>query len=296
MTCRDFRRMADAFLSAQTTAETNHDILRHVDVCPSCRAELGGRRRLRAALRRAFSGAPELEPQTDFAERLRTHLREEAEPARRRAISHGWWLGLAAGVVMVIGLTGALIMNRSNSAVAALARDAIGDHRNCALKYRLARTPVPLPEAAARFDRAYRLLITSPPDEMPAPEGAVRVLERHACAYDGRRFGHVIMQYRGHVVSLLMTAGGTGLGGATAGAPIPHSIGPTTNGLSVVSIDAADRSILLVGDLGSAELTELSTIVATPLAQRLNGGVLSSANPVMAMALQTVQTRVVISK
>jgi anti-sigma factor RsiW len=256
--------MADAFVSAQTTPETNHDIRRHVEVCPSCRAEIDGRRRLRAALRSAFGRTSELEPSAGFAERLRAGIREEADRARPHAISRRAWLGLAAGVVAAVGLTGA-VLNRSDPAADDLARDAIGDHRYCALRSGPASTAGTLSDDAAHLETDYPLLLTAPPDHVPTPGGGVRVVDRHVCAYDGRRFGHVIMQYRGHVVSLLMTAVRQGLAGGPAGDSSPHSIGRSSNGYSVVSIDAAGRSILLVGDLGRKELVDLSSIVATPL-------------------------------
>ena len=95
----------------------------------------------------------------------------------------GRWLALAAGLVLAAGVTGAIVLNRSAGRAEALAQDAIGDHRNCALKYRLVRTPVPLEEAAQRFDSAYRLLISAPPDDIPTPDGPARVVERHSCEY-----------------------------------------------------------------------------------------------------------------
>ena len=54
MECRDVRELADSFLSEQLLVETTHDILRHLAQCPSCRAEMESRRRLRTALRGAF--------------------------------------------------------------------------------------------------------------------------------------------------------------------------------------------------------------------------------------------------
>jgi hypothetical protein len=256
-------------------------------------SDLDGASRLRAALRDAFDRSPDLEPPANLTAKLRARLEEEADPRRSTGISRRSWLGLAAGLVLTIGLTGRLITDRAAASAEALARDAIGDHRNCALKYRLARTPVPLPEAAARFDTAYRLLMTAPPDEVPAPGGAIHVLERHACAYDGRRFGHVIMQYRGHVVSLLMTAGSTAAGSQGDGT-IAHAIGQPVNGLSVVSMTRSGRSILLVGDLEHDELTELSRIVAEPLAQRLAGGLLPAASPVIVAALHDTLPRIAV--
>lgn len=285
MTCRDIRRMADSLPSAQMTADAEVDILRHLDFCPSCRIEVDGRRRIRTALRGALAGARDLQPQADFSARLRHHLREQAERDRRRARARRSWVGLAAGLLLVAGLTARFVFDRANATSDALAADAIADHRNCALKLGMDRMPVPLTEAAERFDKAYRLLITAPADGIAASGGPVRVVDRHACAYDGRRFGHVIMQYRGHVVSLLMTAGGAAAGAAPGGG-IPHVIGHSTNGLSVVTVNASDRSILLVADLGSAELTELSTIIAKPLAQRLAGARPAMTTPAFVAAFQ----------
>jgi hypothetical protein len=130
--------------------------------------------------------------------------------------------------------------------------------------------PVPLEDAAQRFDRAYRLLSNAPPDDVAAPGGSARVVDRHSCVYGERRFGHVIMEYRGKVVSLLMTASDPSSGGEAADA-LPHVIGRSRNGLSVVSVRGSRHAILLVGDLPSGELTELAKVVSLPLAQQLAG-------------------------
>jgi hypothetical protein len=76
------------------------------------------------------------------------------------------------------------------------------------------------------------------------------------------------MVYRGRVVSLLMTAndGGTGIVGQDA---IPHVIGRPLNGLSVVSVNGARHAILLVSDLDTEALAQLSGTVSVPLARRL---------------------------
>lgn len=289
MTCGDLRRVADSFLSRQLTPEANHDVLRHLDDCVPCRHDVAERRRLRSALRAAVDRASELQPPADFTARLREQLRAESSRARTRGISRRSWLTLAAGLVLSVGLTGGMIRRQLTASADALAQDAIGDHQNCALKYRWARNPVPLPEAAAQFDSAYRVLLSAPPDDIVAPGGAVRVLERHVCAYEARRFGHVIMEYRGHVVSLLMTTASPTLSLPWLADPRPHPIGRSRNGLSVVSLDGADHAILLVSDLGNAELTQLSTVIATPLVQRLVGG-LPAPNAVAVAWLQAPPT------
>jgi hypothetical protein len=288
MTCTDLRRVADSFLARQLTPEANHDILRHLDDCAACRHDVAERRRLRSALRAAVDRAPELQPSADFRARLRDQLRVEADHSRTRAISRRSWLALAAAAVLTVGLPGGIIMRHVTASVDALAQDAIGDHQNCALKYRWARNPVPLPEAAAKFDSAYRVLLSAPPDDIATPGGAVRVLERHVCAYDARRFGHVIMEYRGHVVSLLMTTAGSSLTLPGLTDSRPHPIGRSRDGLSVVSVDGPHHAILLVSDLGKTELAQLSAIIAKPLEQRLSDGTPAATADVV-VALQRAQ-------
>ena len=84
MNCRDVREVADSFLCEELLTETNHEILRHLDTCPSCRTEIDARRRLRGALRTAFNRAPELQPAGEFADRLRDQLRQAAVHRHRR--------------------------------------------------------------------------------------------------------------------------------------------------------------------------------------------------------------------
>jgi hypothetical protein len=190
------------------------------------------------------------------------------------------WFAVAACALLAAGLTATALLNRSmfqrQPPVSAdkLAQDAIGDHWNCALKFRAVRTPVPLNEAAERFDRAYRVLLDTPPDDISTPEGQAHVVERHSCAYGGRRFGHVVMQYRGRVVSLLITARDGMAGRLDAHEAVPHPIGRPTSGLSVVAANGSEHTVLLVSDLEIRELTQLSRVVAAPLAQRLHLGVM----------------------
>jgi hypothetical protein len=268
MNCRDVREVGDSFLCEELLTETNHEILRHLDSCPSCRTEIEARRRLRGALRTAFSRDPELQPAGEFADRLRDQLRQAAVHRHRTWTFSSRWLAVAAAVVLAAALTAAILLNRSSASVEVLAADAIGDHRNCALKFRLVRMPIPLEEAAQRFDSAYRLLISAPPDDIPTPDGPARVVERHSCEYGAHRFAHIVLQYRGRVVSLLVTAhdGATAIDSAEA---IPQIIGRPTGGLSVVSVNGSRHAVMLVSDLENNQLTQLARIVSLPLAQRL---------------------------
>jgi hypothetical protein len=230
---------------------------------------------VRGALRAAFNRAPDLQPRMEFADRLREQLRDAAMHEKQPRLLPRPWVALAASVALAAGLAGVVSVNRSLAPIDALARDARGDHWNCALKNRLIRTPVPLEEAAQRFDSAYRLLLTDPPDNISTPDGPAHVVDRHACAYGRRRFGHVVLEYRGSVVSLLVTATDDGaFGTAVQAESTPHLHGRSVNGLPVISIRGPRHVILLVGELGEHDLAQLSRAVSIPLAHRMTSSLL----------------------
>ncbi len=202
MTCREARELADPFLSDQLLVETTNEIVRHLETCPACRAEFEARRRLRTRLRSAVDAAPALAATPEFVAALTARLRpaEATEDITRRAWLKTWMAAAAAAVVAVGG--GLLARDEiRRRRLASLAAGAAGDHQNCAIKFNLAEQPIPLDEAARRYDPAYATLAT-----MTLPSGVV-ALARHSCVFEGRRFGHVVFKHSDHVVSLLVTAG-----------------------------------------------------------------------------------------
>lgn len=267
MECRDVREMADSFLGQELLTETNHEILHHLHMCPSCRADMEGRRALRAALRNAFARAEDLAPRDGFADEVRRRLRGAAVPERshRRFASPRVW-AMAAALVITIG-SAAAFWARGWTAVMAMTRAAAGDHRYCALKFRLAEKPITLDEAARLYDASYRSLLTAPPRDLPALSGAARVLERHSCVYDGRRFAHIVIAYRGQVVSLLVTA--TPANSQPLIAPRVPWRHEQVDDLAVAAASASGHAVLLVGALDRADMDRLMEAVAMPLLQQL---------------------------
>jgi hypothetical protein len=71
MECRRFRDIADSYLAEELLVETNHEVLRHLETCPTCRAELAARRQARRVLRSAFARAEELQPAGDLRDRVK---------------------------------------------------------------------------------------------------------------------------------------------------------------------------------------------------------------------------------
>lgn len=257
MSCRDARELADSFLSDQLLVETMHDIVRHLETCPACRAEFEARRTLRKRLQTAIDAAPTLGPSPAFLASLTERLRP-VEPFRtmtRRA----WlerWLAAAAAAVAVLG--GGLVARDAwrRSRLATLAVSAAGDHQNCAIKFNLRERPIDLEEAATRFDPAYRALASI------APPAGSTVLNRHSCVFEGRRFGHVVLRYEDHVVSLLVTSGG----GSSGTAPAIVQIGGT---MHVASFDAGAHAVFVVSDLAAADTLGLAQALSDPVRRAL---------------------------
>lgn len=270
MECRDVREMADSFLGEELLTETNHEILRHLDTCPVCRADLSARRALREGVQRAFNRAPELSPRPEFIARLRTALQDTAHhgSARRGVRFQGWW-ALAATVLLAVALGLAYRGGDWITAPGALARAAVGDHRYCALQFRLTEKPISLEEAAQRHGGAYRVLERQPPDDVMTAVGPAHVLERHVCMYDGRRFAHIVFTYRGERVSLLVTAvDGSVTPADRAGALHVTSPG-RIDGMPVASFRASRQMVFFTGDVVQTDLVTLAEAVGEPLYRAL---------------------------
>ena len=267
MECRDVRDLADSFLGGELLTETSHEILRHLDTCPACRADLAGRRAWREGVQRAFHRAPGLDPRPEFIAQLRTRLQTAAhQGSARRSIRFQSWWALAATALLAVALGVAYRGRDWITATGALARAAVGDHRNCALQFRLAEKPISLADAASRYGPFYRVLERVPPDDVMTAVGPAHVLERHACLYGGRRFAHIVLTYRGERVSLLVTAVDGGVTSGLPGDTRPHLTSPgRIDGMSVVSFRAPRQVVFLAGDVGPHDLLTLAESVGEPL-------------------------------
>ena len=273
MQCRDVREMADSYLSEELLVETNHEILRHLTLCPECRADLAARRALRESVRKAFGVANDLGPRPEFVAELRTGLRKVALhiPPRRTGVARRWW-ALAATVVLAVALAVVFGRHESVTPSGGLAQLAAGDHRNCALRFQLAEKPISLEEAAQRYDSAFRVLQELPPNDLMTAAGPAHVLERHSCVYAGRRFAHIVLRYRGVPVSLIVTRADGLSQTAIPDEALAHL---TSEGriddVSVVSFRAARYMVFFAGDLEEADLLRLADLAAGPLRQQLTG-------------------------
>ena len=262
MNCRDAREFADPFLSDQLLLETTSDIVRHLETCAACREEFASRKLLRTRLKTAIDTSSDLSPRPEFVASLATRLRPVEAP---RAITRrAWlesWMAAAAAVIALIG--GGLFARDTlrRSRLAALAASAAGDHQNCAIRFNLHEAPIPLEQAAQKYDPAYRSLTAFTPTGLPG--GDATVLDRHSCVFDGRRFAHVVFRYREHIVSLLVTSG-AGLAGDSP------SLVPNDSGLRVALFDAASHAVFVVSDLPDRDTLLVAQTLSNPVRRALS--------------------------
>jgi anti-sigma factor RsiW len=259
MECRDVRELADSFLSEQLLVETTHDILRHLSQCPSCRAEIDSRRRLRTALRGAFERSPELRATPEFLASVGRQVREHhsARSVRLSRWSFRPMMAIAASLLLV----SAVAFGGREWLGSSLLHAVLGDHQNCAIRFRLNEKPIPLEEAAERFEPAYRSLVAVAPSPARLSNGDLTVLERHSCVYDGRRFAHIVLRYRGALVSVLVTPDRL--------AKVPSRL--AVDGTRVSSFRAGRFAAFVVSSASDGEMREIAAAVAGSVKSALAG-------------------------
>jgi hypothetical protein len=240
MQCRDFREVADSYLSDELLVETNHDVIAHIETCADCRQELAARRELRTILRASFTKAEDLQMPDEFASRLHNELHTAATVGPMSLNMLPRALMIAAGVVLALTFGAIAVWQQqvqtnsqgthksppqntapvkapdiqprpdeiaveANAILARMSELAAGDHRDCAIGHRLPDRPIPLEEAGRKYDRAYLDLtkaVMSHPDNF---NEMIELVMAHACLFRGHWFAHIVVRYHGRLVSLLVT-------------------------------------------------------------------------------------------
>jgi anti-sigma factor RsiW len=276
MECRDVRALEDTYLDEELLVETNHALLAHLRNCPACNEELHRRRALRTTLKSAFGSDPRLAPRADFAAMLAAALHAQAE----RATATTWrrylpWMAAAAAVAMAFAIEWGRASRiptqmPDDAAIQPLIESAVGDHRDCALGHQPSEPPVPLDQAA--YDTALRGLDNAVRVSAMALESPADTIGAHACIWQGRRFGHVVLSFKGAVVSVLVTNPPRDV--ARYAAAVPTRC-PTTAEFSVECFAAPQHAVFVVSDLPANE--------SATLAQQLAPGIRNHLSRVLAL-------------
>jgi hypothetical protein len=164
-----------------------------------------------------------------------------------------------------------------------LSEAAAGDHRDCAIKFRLAEDPIDLEEAGRKYDRAYVNLTSVVKTRSADSTGQFEFIESHSCVFKGRRFAHLVIKHRGRVVSLVVAessqekrqaAGATGSGQtAPSDEARRQVIACSRSGEFQVScFETARHAIFVVSDLSEAENLAVARAFAPSIQEHIARG------------------------
>ena len=296
MNCKDFKDIADSYLSNELLVETNHEFLQHLEACSNCRGELAGRRELRERLRAAVKNAPQSQMNPGFAARVKSDLHEQAFGKQRAwnfAGSKAVFAGFAS-MILIAAVIG-IVMTRQNTPVkakleqpttpsstnilsetlwyerasfVAVKNDAVDDHKHCALSHDLSEKPIPLKGADKRFGHSADGLDSAVFDPLREAFGDdTRFLTAHFCIINGRRFSHVIVAYKKKVVSVLMSLRDDG--DAVAGRDAVSC--QASNDLRVACFESGKYSVFVVSDLAESDNLLIAKTISASVRKQVTG-------------------------
>jgi len=272
MKCREVRNLAEAYVSGQAGVEAAQAISSHVDNCPSCRADVDGLRRLRASMRSAYLSSPDLAPSPEFATDLRSHLRSAAVRRNGASSRRRPWLALAAALVLMAG-GGFGLRGLGAWGFTAILQAAVGDHRFCLVSFKLNERPIPLEEAAQLYDDPVdRSLQAVEPSQTQLSGGPLRIVERHSCVFNGRRFAHIVLRYKHALISMVVTPDERllrDLPGASAPRDGSLVSVPPVEGFHVIAFRGPHHAAFMVSSLGDDDLREVAAAMTDSVSRAL---------------------------
>jgi len=214
--CARIRRYVDSYINNELLVETNHEVLRHLESCPSCAAEVEMRTRIKGRLKTAVesqSVPPELQA------RVREALRNES-----RGNTFEWtrWAAAAAAVLIIGVATWVALpqwtrpalpdladrrgqdvfIQKVSASLSAVLKVGLGDHIHCSIFRKYPKNPPSVNEMAEKLGPAYQDLVPLVKSRVPED---YRIILAHQCGYQGRRFVHLTLANGSNLISLVIT-------------------------------------------------------------------------------------------
>jgi anti-sigma factor RsiW len=274
--CEKTRKYLDAYVSNELLVETNHEVLRHLESCAACSAEVETRTRMRAHLKAAVKSQP-VPPE------LQVRIREQMSKRRSGswfAVDRGRWaVAIAAGLAVCAGVwinfsrdrmpdvsdrpAQSTYIQRVSSSLSAVLRLGLGDHIHCSVFRKYPQRRPSAEKMESELGPSYKGLL--PIVRAAVPEG-YKVVMAHQCSYSGRKYIHLTLEKGGRLLSLVATRKNPGesLGGLSAaaepsGIPIYQSAaGP----YEVAGFEAGDFLAYIVSDSSGKTNLQIAESVA----------------------------------
>jgi hypothetical protein len=274
MECRKVRELAEGYVSERVPGETARAIGSHLARCPACQAEVEDLCRLRAMLRSAYLASTALSPSPEFLAAIGSRLRSNAVRVRGVPSWRRTWLALAAAMVLAVG-GGLGLRGLGMSGFTAILQAAVGDHRFCLVAFKLAERPMPLEQAAQVYDDPVdRSLVTVEPSSTQLDGGPIRILERHSCVFEGRRFAHIVLRYKRSLISLVVTPDERLLRNLPGASPPDDgsiaSLAPV-DGFHVAAFRGPHHVVFVISTLDDDDVRDVARSMETSVSRALAG-------------------------
>jgi putative zinc finger protein len=268
--CEKTRKYLDSYVSNELLVETNHEVLRHIENCSACAAELDARMQLRTRLKFAVNAQSVL---SDLQVRIREQIRSSHSGSWFAAgwFVAGWprWaVAMAASLVICAGLwlnysrdrlpaladrpAQNAYIQKVSARLAAVLNVGLGDHIHCSIFRKYPKAPPPVERMEAELGPSYKGLLPVVRAAVPA---GYRVIMAHRCGYAGRTFIHLTFEKSGELLSLVVARrqDGESLGGlspalGTSSVPIYQS---AAERYQVAGFEAGNFLGYVVSDLKS---------------------------------------------
>lgn len=272
--CDRVREQLDAYVSSELLVETTATVLKHLEGCEACSAELDSRLRLRDALRRAVD---QQLPPAHLGEAIHRRLWQTRPVFSWPFGATQWMLALASLVIVLVAGTAsqrAFSLRRGRQLVANLLTLGVSDHVHCAIQGHnypeVARTTN---ELQARLGPECARLLPVVERELPGFE----VLEAHICTVPGspRKYVHFIARGQGTILSVILTRrdgealpNETRLVAETVSGV--HLYKNRIEGMDVAGFETNEYFGFVVSDLGDQEVLQISGGLAPALRNQLD--------------------------
>jgi hypothetical protein len=204
----------DSYINNELLVETNHEVLRHLETCQACAAEVESRTRIKARLKSAVQNQSVPE---DLQARVRAALQDN-----RASFAWTRWASAAAAVLVVAaGLWVEVprwsrpalpdladrrgqdvFIQKVSASLSAVLKVGLGDHIHCSIFRKYPKDPPSVDEMAQKLGPAYQDLV--PLVKARVPE-EYRIILAHQCGYQGRRFVHLTLTNGSSLLSLVIT-------------------------------------------------------------------------------------------
>lgn len=274
MKCQDFRELIDSYLCSELLTETNHEVLRHLEQCVNCREIIEERRIFRARLRSAVQNCQELKICEKFKANLQNSLRNNLSPERNSKKSFLFanysWAAVATSflIVAVFGIwffqnpsipPDSAAVNEQNQSVY-FQKVALGDHKNCAVKHNLAEKPIDIDLSSPQYASLKEGVLVPLKKEF----GSCEFVESHICKYEGHAFTHLVFDYEGKTMSILIMD----LNNYKA-LENNYIAKMSDEGYQVAHFDIDNKAVFVVSDLPERKNTIAAEVLETPLRKQL---------------------------